>query len=202
MSIHRMDSSQPPEPEHPASGEVVGTPVSAQSPSSLSASDAASNSDQLPAGTESEPNAGGDLRAATGEIALQGRLVKGLLNDRTPERIRQVQLTPDQLPAPPHERPPVSAANESVGISSMRTVVSAQAMFYQRDIDQSGEPDYATEIQPLGSDNNLVDEVLGEGPRSTQPMEAAPLSSPVRRTGSGSSDDDGLSKGTKEPGSS
>lgn len=202
MNIHRMDSLQPPEPEFPASGEDGGTPVSAQSPAFSSAGDPAANSDQLPVRTESESNAGDDPKAATGEIALQGRLVKGLLHDRTPDRVRQVQPAPDRLPAPPHEQPPVSANNESVGISSMRTVVSAQAMFYQGDLDENREPDYATELQPLGPNGDLIDEVLGEGSRSSQPMEAAPPSARVRQTGTDSNDDDGLSKGTKKPGSS
>ncbi len=35
-----------------------------------------------------------------------------------------------------------------------------------------GAPDYATESQPLGSHSGLIDEVLGEGSRSAQPMEA------------------------------
>jgi hypothetical protein len=46
-------------------------------------------------------------------------------------------------------------------ISSLRTAVSAQAMFYQSDLDGDGY-DYATSLGPL-MDHGLVDNVLGVG---------------------------------------
>jgi len=187
MHIHRMDSFQPPPEE---SGSEI---PDAESPESvrLSASPDALGKASLPDSpsgrdaAESEPGHTRSPRA--GDAVCQGRLMNSHVTNHRP--------ADKDLHLPQRH-------GEASAISSVRTLVSAQAMFYHGDLDQSGAPDYATESQPLGSHSGLIDEVLGEGSRSAQPMEAAPPPSQVRQTGSDSGEDDGPSKGTKKPGSS
>ena len=58
-----------------------------------------------------------------------------------------------------------ASANEASAISSLRTLVSSQAMFYQGDIEGDGSYDYATNLVELTTDG-LIDNVLGNGTRS------------------------------------
>ncbi|MBF0443023.1 MAG: type II secretion system protein, partial [Oligoflexales bacterium] len=58
-----------------------------------------------------------------------------------------------------------ASANEASAISSLRTVVSAQAMFYQGDVDTSEEYDYATSLETLTS-ACMMDNVLGTGTKN------------------------------------
>ncbi|MEA1981159.1 MAG: prepilin-type N-terminal cleavage/methylation domain-containing protein, partial [candidate division Zixibacteria bacterium] len=55
-----------------------------------------------------------------------------------------------------------SSANEASAISSLRTCVSSQAMFYQSDLDNDGVYDYATSLEEL-YESGLIDNVLGTG---------------------------------------
>ncbi|HNR39859.1 MAG TPA: hypothetical protein PKN61_12560 [Acidobacteriota bacterium] len=207
MNIHRMDSLQPPPEESGSESPGAESPESAR----VSASPGAFGKESLqdsPSGRDAaEPEPGDDRSPRAGDAVYQGRLMKCHFAEHPPADM-ELDLSHRQ--------------RESSAISSVRTLVSVQAMFYQGDLDQSGEPDYATELQPLGPNSDLIDEVLGEGSRSSHPMvaappssqvqqfdsdsdqpeEAAPLSSQVRQTGTDSNDDDGLSKGTKKPGSS
>lgn len=58
-----------------------------------------------------------------------------------------------------------SAANEAAAISSLRTLVSAQAMFYQGDMEGDDTNDYAQSLWELGS-AELIDGVLSSGVRN------------------------------------
>jgi hypothetical protein len=55
-----------------------------------------------------------------------------------------------------------AAAGEASAISSLRRMVSSQAMFYQGDINNDGVYDYATDLSSLDS-NEMVDDVIGDG---------------------------------------
>ncbi len=58
-----------------------------------------------------------------------------------------------------------AAANEASAISSLRTLVSSQAMFFQGDIETDGTNDYASSLEEL-SNNGMIDNVLGTGTKS------------------------------------
>lgn len=58
-----------------------------------------------------------------------------------------------------------ASANEASAISSLRTLVSAQAMFYQGDIEGDGTNDYATGLNEL-EDGELIDNTLATGTKS------------------------------------
>lgn len=58
-----------------------------------------------------------------------------------------------------------ASANEASAISSMRTLVSSQAMFYQDDLDEDGTSDYAESREELASED-LIDTILGHGTKS------------------------------------
>jgi hypothetical protein len=55
-----------------------------------------------------------------------------------------------------------AAGAEASAISSLRTLVSSQAMFYQGDVERDGDCDNATELRSLDS-YEMVDDVLGDG---------------------------------------
>lgn len=55
--------------------------------------------------------------------------------------------------------------NGASAISSLRTMVSSQAMFYQGDIDGDQTYDYATSLEQLSTEG-LIDNVLGAGTKS------------------------------------
>ena len=58
-----------------------------------------------------------------------------------------------------------ASANEESAISSLRTLVSAQALFSQRDIGNDSSREYATDLVELTYDD-LIDKVLGTGVKS------------------------------------
>lgn len=58
-----------------------------------------------------------------------------------------------------------ASANEASAISSLRTLVSSQAMFYQGDIENDTDYDYATSLEEL-STTGLIDNTLGSGTKS------------------------------------
>ena len=58
-----------------------------------------------------------------------------------------------------------ASANEASAISSLRTLVSSQAMFHQSDIEEDGEYDYATTLEEL-REAGLIDSVLAGGVKS------------------------------------
>ncbi len=57
------------------------------------------------------------------------------------------------------------AANEASAISSMRTIVSSNAMFFQGDIEGDGMNDYALSLEEM-MEVGLIDNVLGSGMKS------------------------------------
>jgi type II secretory pathway pseudopilin PulG len=58
-----------------------------------------------------------------------------------------------------------ASANEASAISSLRTMVSSQAMFYQGDLENDGNYDYAESLTELET-AELIDNVLGSGTKS------------------------------------
>ncbi len=58
-----------------------------------------------------------------------------------------------------------ASANEASAISSLRTLVSSQAMFYQGDIEGDSSYDYATDLLELSTEG-LIDNTLGSGTKS------------------------------------
>ena len=58
--------------------------------------------------------------------------------------------------------------NEASAISSLRTLVSSEAMLYQGDVESDGTDDYATEPTEPDPDDPMIDDVLGQGdPKGT-----------------------------------
>ncbi len=73
--------------------------------------------------------------------------------------------------APATLRAHFAPANEASAISSLRTLVSSQAMFYQGDLETEGTYDYATDLDEPGT-VGMIDNVLGDGDEAGQTSES------------------------------
>jgi hypothetical protein len=209
MDIKRVGFHPPPVAEQPAGPEGKAAGPDSQpriapdskpdaGPDTLPLPSPHSAPEKTTARAAAAPGKGNDPPARTQEAAVQGQRLKRHLQTLVPAESstsrKGASAQSDALAGSAGNArfsiPPAPAENsEASAISSLRTCVSSQAMYYQGDLDRDETYDYATSLEDSGVESDLIDDVLGGPSSEDSPTAAGTQPTIVKKPGKKSKSD-------------